>query len=743
MRISRTKRRLAVTALLSLACVTCNETPSRTDGAGGLDGQQLSDGALRDGAPQDGPATDGLAPGGDGAQPGNDGATPLTDGPRRDGPRRDGAPKSDGPRRDGAPKADGPRRDSAPKSDGPVPPPPVAGEWTQHAHDAQRTSFTSQEVAAPWRWKWSWNGPNASGGISSGKTGLPRNVQPVTGAGRVYVARGADGITALSEATGAELWSAKPGGSILSTPAYDGGSLYVASDNGTLYRLNASSGQVTGQYAAGAALATPPALAGGRVFVSSGNKVHAVDAATMAVVWTYDAGSPVQTPPAYSPSKNRVVVATADLYVHAIANGSTPVATRAWRVKPTTRAPGSPVEYLWGWPVVAEGHGLVLIKLRLDWDTMWTWNPWPTTNAQIRTNLQGNPGQQALFALKLDDGSSPFICNVGHGGYGDGGYMPMGPQPVVKRFGDGSEVVYTVGRGSSTTDARWDSVFVELLLDSTTVAGYGGGEVRFIQYNHNVLTDEQPNPVVSGSQLLGGHWMAGYALELTDRSAARGAFGNRIASRDLPHITTSASNCGYSTGHYCAGGLIQDSDPRAYPAGFYIYYKAGQVYDAYNGDYATWVVSNSTVYFRSCDGAIVALQAGTPLVGPPPPGPVGVDSVPGGRIPNPGAKPRPARGPAVIPFTEAREHPGELKIVEGTVRYIFNNGKAVYFGFAYPHQGVFKAKVRRAAWPRFPGGPERLVRLGSRVRVHGRIAWYQGDPVIYLEGPRDLTVVRR
>ena len=30
----------------------------------------------------------------------------------------------------------------------------------------------------------------------------------------------------------------------------------------------------------------------------------------------------------------------------------------------------------------------MLVKMRLDWNTMWTWSPWPTDNATIRSNLQ-------------------------------------------------------------------------------------------------------------------------------------------------------------------------------------------------------------------------------------------------------------------------------------------------------------------------------------------------------------------
>ncbi|MCA1947836.1 MAG: hypothetical protein LDL55_06925, partial [Armatimonadetes bacterium] len=76
----------------------------------------------------------------------------------------------------------------------PRPRPAPEVEWTQHAYDAQRTSWSPVSVPHPWRWKWAWNGPNARGGIAKVTTGgsLPRNVQPVTGAGLVFVAAGSD-----------------------------------------------------------------------------------------------------------------------------------------------------------------------------------------------------------------------------------------------------------------------------------------------------------------------------------------------------------------------------------------------------------------------------------------------------------------------------------------------------------------------------------------------------------------------
>jgi outer membrane protein assembly factor BamB len=617
--------------------------------------------------------------------------------------------------------------------------PPVAGEWTQHAHDAQRTSFAAQGVPLPWRWKWAWNGPDAAGAVVAGKTSLPRGVQPVTGGGRVYVARGAGGLVALSETDGRELWTAAPGGELLATAAVDpdGRGAWVGSTDGRLYLLDAADGHVLGTFDAVAPIRVAPCLFDDRVVVGAGTQVVAVDRLTFGERWRYDAEAEVQTPASYSPSRDAVVVGAADLRVHAIDAAS---GARRWAARPTVHDGGEPYEYLHGWPVVAEAHGLVLVKLRLEWGALWTWNPWPTDNATIRANLAGRPDQQALFALDLDDGSSPFAVNVGHGGYGDGDYLPMGPQPVVKRFPDGTEVLYTVIRGDAHQDGRWDSHFGEVVLDGTTVPGLAAGDVRWIAYDYPpgvaetyLLTDEQPNVAMAGEVLLGGHWEAGLALRIVDRGPARGSYDAPVTSENAPTVVTSqdSAGCPFGAGHHCAAGL---ENTRVYSPGFYVYHGQGPVYDEYWSGYATWVVSNGTVYFRSCDGAVAALEAGEPeakAAATPPPASAAVPVEPEA----------PSSGLETIDADDARAYAGRSVRVTGRLAQVFDNGKAVYLTFRRPHRGAFLARIPREAWSRFDDDPRRSFRAGQRVELTGRIGWYQGDPEIVLRDPAAVRIL--
>ncbi len=628
-------------------------------------------------------------------------------------------------------------------------------EWSQHGFNAQRTSYVPYAPAYPWRWRWAWNGPNASGGVGKVTTGgsLPRNVQPVTGGGRVYVAAGSDGVFALNEATGQQVWQRDGIGDVRSTVAYDHDTqaVFVVSSNGRLYKLRASDGAILDQFITDqtSALPLPPSVIGDRVLFSMGRRVHAVNKVTMSGIWTHTVASTltVAVPPAYSPSRDLVIVATEpDLFVRAIRNSD---GAQQWATRPVhaSRAFTDPTEYRYGWPVIADGAGYALVKVRLPWSTLW--RDWPQTNNAMRTLLTTYPGDQALFALDLDDGSVPFIANVGHGGYGDNDYLPMGPQPVVRRLPNGKEVVYIIIRARHAYDARWDSHFGELVLDGSTVSGLQAGDVRFIAFDWPpgatdpyLLTDEQPNVTMAGDFLFGAHWEAGFALRILDRSDARGSFTNKITSQRLSTVATShdAGGCAFNaTTHYCASGLY---NTRSYDFGFYIYYNQGAVYDPYWSEYATWAVSNDNLYFRSADGALVALTSGDPSS-------FGVlkqgfSTQPQQGFSTPQPQPRFSAAHtspvAQIDHAAARAWAGRAVTVTGTLRYVFNNGKQVLLGFSNPHRGSFKAIIAREHWANFPAPPEHMYRVGQQVAIVGVVGWYQGDPAIRVRHPTQVRV---
>ena len=623
--------------------------------------------------------------------------------------------------------------------------------WFQHAHDAQRTGYAPAAPPHPWRWAWQWNGSDERGRIVPGKVLLPRNVQPIVAEGRVYIAAGTNGVYALSETNGAVLWQVKPGGAINSTVAYDPGTraLFAVSSNGRLYKLNPTNGATLASCVLGAAspLPLPVAVADGRIFASMGQTVLALDPVTLATNWVYQAGSAVHTPPAYSARRDVVVVATADLFVHAIRNSN---GTRLWRVKPSPLTPQENVNtFAHGWPVIAEQHGLVLLRLRIHWDYLWL-DPNPfgvPDNATIRARLAARPEARCHFALRLEDGSVAFHINNGVGGFGDGGYLPMGSMPVVRVFPDGKEVALNIIRGDPRYDARWDSHFGEIVLDDNTVPGLQAGDVRWIRHGNTprdddfLLTDEQPFVSAAGDYLFGSHWLVTYAIQPLDRGPTRGTWTNKIDSRNLSWMITSQGACGpcaFSPTHYCAQSLNEDPTcGRNYAGGFYVTYNQGNptpVHDLYWTEYGCVVGLPDKLIVRDTTGAIFCLVSGDPLKGG---GPAWAPD---------GTSARKGASEAIL--AASAPELGGMVVKEGQLRYVFNNGKEILLSFAYPHQGHFKALIPRSAWARFEGlnpemGRNRVLRYreGQQVRIVGRLTLYRGDAAVLVTAPEQCFEV--
>lgn len=385
-------------------------------------------------------------------------------------------------------------------------------------------------------------------------------VQPITGGGRIYLAA-AGGLYALNPANGSVIWSNTSLGSLSATPAYDpAGYVYVPSGNNNLYKLNAATGAVVGTYSAASALNLAPLLVGSNIYiVANDGTLIAVNTANMSKIWSYSAGSSGSTPATYSSSRQLLIFLTQDLYVHAVnaADG-----TGKWRVKPTVQTPSDPgslptnnfAETANGWPVVADQHGLVFVRYRLDWESLWYYkdsgsastSQFPTTNSGIRSYLTAFPTQQALFALNLDNGSVAFIPAVGNGGAGDGGNLPIGPQPVIKITPDNKEVTYMIWRNGLTCasisycDGRNNATFGEMVLDGTTVPGYTAGDMRFVgnriysSGNNNIQTDEMMQLTMSGNVLFHNHWLISQNNVIGDRSANFGnTFNNSIITTPI------------------------------------------------------------------------------------------------------------------------------------------------------------------------------------------------------------------
>lgn len=460
--------------------------------------------------------------------------------------------------------------------------------WTQDGHDAARSGWTSEEPVEPWTLAWTWNGPDANGGTGNHLYNAPPEARTVMGAGNIYAPAGSSGLYALNKSTGAQVWHVTAT-SFNATPAYDPttNALFAGGADGKLYKIQPTSGQVLTTYPTGSAINKSVLIVGAYAYVvTDSGQLHKVNTSTMTRAWMYAGNAQGSTPPSYSSSRDVIVFATADLYVHAVTNAN---GTAKWRVKPSPNPAQFPYTFNRGWPVIADVHGIVLLRMQLDHAFMSDAGIYPTSNAATRSYLQTHPDHKNLFALNLDDGSEKFVPAVGYGSTEDfingASYGVMGSQPVVKVWPDGTEVAYIHFRNgqSNPSDYRSDGHMGEMVLDNATVPGLVAGDMRFIRMarqNGGVgyvnLIDEQDPITMAGSTIFHAHWGASESAKITDRSNALGlSYASPIATANHPTVIRQQASCSdfKPATHQTNCGLTMFQDGRFWNGpGFWVYW---------------------------------------------------------------------------------------------------------------------------------------------------------------------------
>ena len=412
-----------------------------------------------------------------------------------------------------------------------------ADDWTQEAHDNQRTGYTAEDPLLPWSYAWSWNGPDGNGNTTGNFYTAPlRDAHVITGGNYLYAPAGASGLYALNIQTGQQVWH-YTGGDVQATPAYDTstGNVYTSTRDGRIVKLNGNTGSILGTYSTNDTILKPLLLTTDSVITTTvqGN-VHKINLTTMTKEWTYDAGSEITTTASYSPSTGRIFFGTNDLNVHAVSS----TGQQVWKSKPTVR---SATEYCglynydYRWPVVADIPGVVFIRMR---------NPHPfddggNTNTEIRNYLTNTPDKQTLFALDTNTGAKKFIpaiqpdgsdhrppCNGATGQL----FHAISAAPVIKTL-NGKQYAYMPWRNSqSSYDARWDGFMGEMVLDSTSISGYQAGDLRFIQFkgqiDPNMIADEIHPVSMAGDTIFHHHTNNVDSHRITDRSVTKGSTMN-------------------------------------------------------------------------------------------------------------------------------------------------------------------------------------------------------------------------
>lgn len=192
-----------------------------------------------------------------------------------------------------------------------APPAAHAADWPMWRCDASRSGASQQQLAAQLHLQWVIELPPLEPAWPDApEMWFDAHYEPVVAGGRVFVGSSiTDSLTAYDTGTGAALWTFAAEGPIRMAPAVDGGRVFVTSDDGYLYCVDAASGRLRWKFRGGPSdrkvlgngrmvsmwpARGAPVVADGTVYFAAsvwpfmGVFIHALDAETGEVRWTND-----------------------------------------------------------------------------------------------------------------------------------------------------------------------------------------------------------------------------------------------------------------------------------------------------------------------------------------------------------------------------------------------------------------------------------------------------------------------
>jgi len=331
--------------------------------------------------------------------------------------------------------------------------------WSTLHGDLQRSGFYARFPQPPLRLVWRkelWReltGPRAEAIVSDGLAFMG------TYAGTLY---------ALNAASGDEKWIIKTGRPIGHSPMVADGVLYFGSMNRKLYAVEAASGKRKWTFECDEGIWASPVAHAGVVMVGARDGIfYGVDATSGKLKWKHQTGAPILGSASISEDGARVVFANEDMHVYClrIADGSV-----LWKSR---KLAGLTLRDYF--PVIFGGLVFVTTAPVKDFHTILTEHQQmlvtrtgfngkdaryiPGTRDDVRAEqdfivdfLKQHPEEQTFYAFRIEDGSEPWVAPILYTG---GLHNPLTPPCVNRATGE----VFTQVRSAYGT---WD----------------GGGEVR-------------------------------------------------------------------------------------------------------------------------------------------------------------------------------------------------------------------------------------------------------------------------
>jgi len=159
--------------------------------------------------------------------------------------------------------------------------------WPMFHHDVHNTGYSTSVVQEYIKSLWNYT------------TGAGVRCSSAVFDGKVFVGSEDGYVYALNATTGVRIEKSTKIGSIISSPAVAYDRVFVGSINGSIYALDETTLEIIWNCTTGGAISSSPAVADGKVYVGSwDNKVRCLNASTGASIWNKTTGGDVRSSPA-------------------------------------------------------------------------------------------------------------------------------------------------------------------------------------------------------------------------------------------------------------------------------------------------------------------------------------------------------------------------------------------------------------------------------------------------------------
>ena len=221
----------------------------------------------------------------------------------------------------------------------------LALDWPQVQRDPQRTGYSPEVLGTTFPYTVAWTHAFQPEKV------FPQ-VQVIIYDGKVYVGTEMGNLYALDAKTGEQVWKYSIGAPVLSSVAAGDGLVFVGAMDGAVYALGSGTGTLAwkSQLLWRHGFSTAPVLAENKVMLGGRNGAfYALDTATGAALWQYEGSSPILQTPAYN--NGQVFFGAMNMHVYAL---NTSDGSLAWK---SEQIPGMAFKDYW--PVVHSGKVIV------------------------------------------------------------------------------------------------------------------------------------------------------------------------------------------------------------------------------------------------------------------------------------------------------------------------------------------------------------------------------------------------